>query len=294
MPGHRTDGAGGGVPGRTPRAGRLRGGTRMPLILMYHSVAPYTDDPHHITVTPRRLDQQLRLLRRAGLRGVAVADLLSAVAAGRAHGLVGLSFDDGYADFADHALPLLLRHGCTATVYAISGRLGGHNVWDEPAPRKELLTAAALREVADAGMEVGCHSRTHVRLPGLDDAALRRQTADARAELSDALGREVTGFCYPYGAVDARAVAAVEDAGFDYACAIWRSAHTGRHALPRAYVGDRDGMLRMLARRARHRMVNRGDHAAVLTARRTGTAAPAAALSEEGPSGRGPSDAGRG
>ena len=83
----------------------------MPLVLMYHSVEPYQADPYLVTVSPPRFEQQMHWLARRGLRGTSVRDLLAARAAGDAAGLVGLTFDDGYADFARHALPVLQRLG---------------------------------------------------------------------------------------------------------------------------------------------------------------------------------------
>ena len=56
---------------------------------------------------------------------MSTAELLAARAAGAGKGQVGLTFDDGYADFAEYALPVLRRHGFTATVFVIAGRLGG-------------------------------------------------------------------------------------------------------------------------------------------------------------------------
>ena len=55
----------------------------MPMVLMYHSVQPYTDDPYQVTVGPPRFEQQMRWLRRRGLRGVSVAELLAPARAGR-------------------------------------------------------------------------------------------------------------------------------------------------------------------------------------------------------------------
>ncbi len=83
-----------------------------------------------------RLDAQLGWLRRRGLRGVSVAGLLAARARGEDRGLVGLTFDDGYADFVTHALPCLRRHGCGATLFVLPGRLGADNAWDPLGPRK--------------------------------------------------------------------------------------------------------------------------------------------------------------
>jgi hypothetical protein len=49
----------------------------------------------------------------------------------------------------------------------------------------------------------------------------------------------------------------VRAAGYHYGCAIWRSPLTGLHALPRTYIGDRDGPLRLLAKWHRHRSRHR-------------------------------------
>src|SRR6202048_4579109 len=101
----------------------------MPLVLMYHSVSPYDEDPHEVTITPERFERHMRWLRGRGLRGVSVAELLSERADGRGRGLVGLTFDDGYQDFVTYAMPVLERYGFTATAFVLAGRLGGHNAW---------------------------------------------------------------------------------------------------------------------------------------------------------------------
>lgn len=223
-----------------------------PWLLMYHSVTDYTEDPYRITVTPDRLRRQLRWLRGRGLRGVGVGELLRARADGRAAGLVGLTFDDGYADFLDQAVPLLHEHRCTATVFVLPGRLGGSNDWDPLGPRKPLLTADGIRAAADAGMEIGSHGLLHVPLPEAGPQALRQETVRSREVLREITGREVEGFCYAYGAVDRRAADAVRDAGYGYACAIDPGPLTGAYALPRVHIGDEDTSLRLTAKRLLH------------------------------------------
>ncbi|MCH0564919.1 MULTISPECIES: polysaccharide deacetylase family protein [unclassified Streptomyces] len=229
----------------------------VPWVAMYHSVGDRSDDPYRITVTPERLNQQLAWLRGRGLRGVSVTELLAARAAGADRHLVGLTFDDGYADFLDAALPLLQRHGCTATLYVLPGRLGGDNAWDPLGPRKPLLDADGIRRAADAGMEIGSHGLTHVDLTAADDVTLKSETAESRTVLSHLLGRDVDGFCYPYGTVDARAVDAVREAGYRYACAIDPGPLTGPLALPRVHVGERDTAVRLLLKRSLHRLRRR-------------------------------------
>jgi len=228
--------------------------TPMPLVLMYHSVEPYDTDPYQVTVHPQRFDRQMRWLRRRGLRGVSMSELLQARRAGRGADLVGLTFDDGYTDFVTEVLPALRRHSFSATVFVIAGALGGHNSWDEPGPHKPLMTAPEVRRAADAGVEIGSHSLRHVRLPEAGDDELAEQVRLSREILAGIIGREVTGFCYPYGGVGEREVRAVRAAGYDYACAVHASPLAGRHAIPRAFIGDRDTSPRLFAKVARHRL----------------------------------------
>jgi peptidoglycan/xylan/chitin deacetylase (PgdA/CDA1 family) len=230
--------------------GTLDGG--MPVVLMYHSVASADQDPYLVTVSPARFEQQMRWLRRRGLRGTSVRELREARAAGAGQGLVALTFDDGYADFAEQVLPVLRAYDFSATVFVIAGLLGGENAWDVEGPRKALMTAGQVRQMAEAGIEIGSHGLRHVRLPAAADAALSQEIEASRSILRDVSGQDVPGFCYPYGDVDGRVVSGVRAAGYDYGCAIWPSEHTGEHALPRTYIGDADSPPRLWAKGLRH------------------------------------------
>jgi peptidoglycan/xylan/chitin deacetylase (PgdA/CDA1 family) len=221
----------------------------MPLVLMYHSVSPYDEDPNEVTITPQRFERHMRWLRGRGLRGVSVAELLSARADGRGRALVGLTFDDGYRDFVTYAMPVLQRYGFTATAFVLAGRLGGHNAWDSPGPYKALLTADQVRQAAEGGMEIGSHGLEHVSLIEADDTQLNAETIRSRAILQELSGQQVRGFCYPWGHLDARVVRAARAACYDYACAIGPSPAIGRHAIPRTYVHDRDTSWRLDAKR---------------------------------------------
>ena len=84
--------------------------------------------------------------------------------------------------------------------------------------------------------------------------ALAEEVGESRRILREVTGKPVGGFCYPYGDLDAGAVTQVRDTGYDYGCAIWPSACTGRHALPRTYIGETDTAPRLWAKTARHRL----------------------------------------
>ncbi|WP_210576658.1 polysaccharide deacetylase family protein [Streptomyces sp. GESEQ-4] len=223
-----------------PARGRVRRGPSA-WVAMYHSVSDCPEDPHHITVSPDRLDRQLAWLCGRGLRGVSMRELLTARARGEERGLVGLTFDDGYADFLTTALPVLRRRGCSATVFLVAGRLGGGNDWESYGPRKPLLDADDVRRVAAEGMEIASHGLTHTDLIALPDDLLHAELHDSRALLARITGGDVEGFCYPYGTVDARVRAAVRGAGYRYACAIAPGREAaGDLALPRINIRQAD------------------------------------------------------
>jgi len=217
----------------------------VPLILMYHGVADVAEDPNNLCVSPGRFAEQMAWLERRGLRGVGVAALVDAMQAGRQAGLVGITFDDGYVNVLDAALPVLQRHGFGATAYIISGRLGGTNDWDE-GPVWPLMSADQVGKLAAAGIEIGSHGATHVRLAGASAEQLAAEVSASRRALTSLTGTEVRGFAYPFGSMDAEARRAVRDAGYDYACAVQaRATDIGLVALPRVYVGQQDGAARM-------------------------------------------------
>lgn len=173
-------------------------------ILMYHQVddMPPSGAPlRGMTVSPQRFEQHMRWLKSWGFQGLSMRDLepyLSGQMSGR---VVGITFDDGYANTHANALPVLTAMGHTATCYAVSHHMGGHNHWDAPlgVARKTLMDLAAWREWVAAGMDVGSHSCDHIDLTQSDEASVRDQIQRSKAELEQNLGLEVRHFCYPYG-----------------------------------------------------------------------------------------------
>lgn len=223
--------------------------TAIPLVFMYHSIANDDEDPCQVSMTPQRFERQMRWMRARGLRGVSMAELLDAGVEGRARRMVGLTFDDGYQDFVTTAMPVLRRYGFNATAFVLAGRLGGENAWRRAGPRKALLTAAEVCEIARSGIEIASHGLEHVSLLDADDARLRDEAVRSRSILQELVGQPIRGFAYPYGDSDARVVAAAQSAGYDYACAVRPWNGIGRHAIPRTSVFEHDSSWRLDAKR---------------------------------------------
>jgi peptidoglycan/xylan/chitin deacetylase (PgdA/CDA1 family) len=244
-----------GSIGTAADLGRLGLG-QVPMILMYHCVQEVPEDPHRLCVTPARFAEQMSWLREHGLRGVGMGTLVDAMAAGREQGLVGITFDDGYVNILENALPELQRHEFTATMFIISDLLGGTNEWDasHSGPVWPLMSAGQVAELAAAGMEVGAHSATHVRLAGIGADRLAAEVSGSRSTLSELVGHAIRGFAYPWGNMDAAARRAVRDAGYHYACSVESPlSDLGIMALPRITFTQRDGAGRLAVKRRFYR-----------------------------------------
>lgn len=141
---------------------------------------------------------------------------------------IALTFDDGYADAATEALPLLQEHGFVATFYVVNRSIGqeGYMGWDE------------IRALRDAGMEIGGHTRSHLDLTALEPSLASDEIAGSRAQLAAELQVPVESFCYPAGRYGDATKALVEQAGYRSAVTTVPGWYQGDpYALPRLRVG---------------------------------------------------------
>jgi peptidoglycan/xylan/chitin deacetylase (PgdA/CDA1 family) len=194
-------------------------------VLLYHRVAPEPSghDPFGNFISTNAFGSHLRWLHSGGWRSVSLGQVASALAGGPSlpSRAIAITFDDGYRDTFEHAWPLLRHYGFRATVFMVSGAVGGDSSFDssagyEPAP---MLSAPEIRFMHSAGVEFGSHTRSHPdSLPRLDEDALRHELAGSRRDLETILDGPVDLFAYPHSRHDERVEKAVIAAGYRLAC----------------------------------------------------------------------------
>jgi peptidoglycan/xylan/chitin deacetylase (PgdA/CDA1 family)/GT2 family glycosyltransferase len=176
--------------------------TRAPTILMYHGIAQKGERPSRFVIRASALRRQLAWLR---LRRRPILSLDEYTGLRERNELpppnaVILTFDDGYADNAEVALPLLEQHGATATVYVITAAVGKSNTWDAGVlAGRPVLSWEQIRQLMNGGVEIGAHTETHPRLNELDLEEAEREIAASRDVLERELGAPIRHFAYPYG-----------------------------------------------------------------------------------------------
>jgi peptidoglycan/xylan/chitin deacetylase (PgdA/CDA1 family) len=189
---------------------------------MYHAIGRDDEPASRYVVPARTFASQMRWLRRLGSKVVGLGEYArlrsrNTVVPRRT---VVLTFDDGYADNAELAAPVLERLRFSATVFVVTGRVGDRQDWDaERHPDSDLIgrPLASWRQIEKlcmAGIEIGAHSRTHRSLVDLPDKQADDEIHGSRRDLESRLGIEVTTFSYPHGKHDDDAVARVAAAGY--------------------------------------------------------------------------------
>jgi peptidoglycan/xylan/chitin deacetylase (PgdA/CDA1 family) len=176
-------------------------------VLLYHAVT--TTPGAHIapfTVSPAEFERQLDAVLEAGRTPVTFGELVAGERSGTAPARpVVVTFDDGYADFAEHALPALTARSLPSTLFVTTGWLAGRGS-REPGPTDPMLSWSQLAELPESGVELGAHSHSHPQMDTLTGAALREELERPREQLEDALGRPVDLLAYPHGYNGAAAV----------------------------------------------------------------------------------------
>lgn len=187
-------------------AGRPFGGTSeapgtLP-ILMYHSVS---DDPepgispyYRLCTSPNRFAEQMRWLREAGYQGMDLASGLDSSRTGTVpNGAkpVVITFDDGFRDFHDAALPALEQNGFSATVYLPTAFIGDQR---RRFVGRECMTWDEVNRCTRAGITFGSHTVNHPVLVSLEWETIRKELTDSRREIEDRISRPANHFAHPY------------------------------------------------------------------------------------------------
>lgn len=272
-----------------------------PRIFMYHRFA--AQDSGHCLGRGTFRDQ-LRLLKKH-CRVVTMGELAEVLRhePASAAGLAVVTVDDGYRDFHDHAWPVLLEEGVSATFFPVTDfidgetwlwpdlvehalaqarerevtaadlGLTGDGTWSlldpveiraawqalidhaidlpdsdkwaflhslyhrlglawptEPPDHYAPVTWDLLNQMAESGIEIGAHTRTHCRLTRVGEDQLADELEGARTRLEKKLGRPVVSLCYPNGApadYDTRVMRAAERAGYRSAVAAYFDGEQG-------------------------------------------------------------------
>jgi peptidoglycan/xylan/chitin deacetylase (PgdA/CDA1 family) len=176
-------------------------------VLMYHKVNDLWPNPTSVPIAV--FEEQMSLLGELGYTPVS----LDAVRDNYVHGMqlppraVLITFDDGYRDNLENALPVLRRHGYPAVVFVPIGFLDD----GRPLPHEESLRLLGIRnetlawdelsEFEASGVRIESHGIGHRPVSELEPADATREIALSKLRLEERLGREVEAYAFVKGSL---------------------------------------------------------------------------------------------
>lgn len=175
-----------------------------------------------------------------------------------------LTFDDGYANQAENALPVIEEFAAPAVFFVTTCHVAEPRGW-LPAVRRAaaqcpptlagearhdlfdgMSADQARRLAASPYATLGSHTVSHPRLTGCDDEDLARELGESRRFLEEIAGAPVELFAYPAGDYDRRVAGAVRAAGYRAAfvedsrglgLGRWEIPRVGLYSAAPAYLG---------------------------------------------------------
>jgi len=192
-------------------------------LLLYHSISDRSTSSYQTwTVSPDLFDRHMSLLRDRGYLPMTVTEIVKlmqtgAVFPGR---LVGITFDDGLADFLEGAAPILKKYGFAATLYVATGFVGETSRWLDDLGERErpMLTwkqIASLEQV-----EIGSHGHGHLQMDIISESQAVEEIVKSKKILEDKLDRRIESFAFPHGYHTGKLLKILEQTGYTSACVV--------------------------------------------------------------------------
>jgi peptidoglycan/xylan/chitin deacetylase (PgdA/CDA1 family) len=173
------------------------------IVLEYHSIS---DRGGLYCLTPDVFEQQMRYLAENGYTAISLEQM--AVGLNDYHILPDkpmlITFDDGYADNYNAALPILEKFGQHAAVFIITDKIGqpGYLTWDQ-------IKAMEIRDI-----DIGSHTVSHRALNKLSANEQEQELKISKEILEQQLAKPVNFVAYPYGGFNAITVGILDGLGY--------------------------------------------------------------------------------
>lgn len=183
------------------RTGLVRALSPRITVILYHRVTDEVRD--NLTIGIEQFDRQMALLSEH-CQLMSIEEVMSTDVVPRTERpLVAVTFDDGYLDNYENAVPILARHGIPAAFFVSTGIVDSdgrfpHDV-ERANPPIPVMNWGQLREMRDRGFTIGSHTVNHIDCAAEPEERVRAELAQSRDDLKRELGITAPLFGYPYG-----------------------------------------------------------------------------------------------
>lgn len=171
------------------------------IVLLYHRVNDDLRDA--VTIGIEQFDEQMAWVSQH-CTVVSIEDVLHGrVPRNTARPPVAITFDDGYLDNYEHAVPVLLRHRLPAAFFVSTGLMGTAQGFAHDLRKLggalPNMSWEQLQHMHELGFTIGSHTVNHISCGKTDAAIVREELIQSRDHLRERLGLRETIFAYPFG-----------------------------------------------------------------------------------------------
>ena len=222
------------------------------LVLLYHRVDDIEDDYWRLCVSTTHFEEQIKWISE-NYPIMRFKDDFSRISTP----VFVITFDDGYLDNMEKALPILERYNVPATFFVSTGTLGNVFWWDrlyagmKTADRERIeeshsklckmnsaqmevflsrfpqsgcakaMTAKQLEIFAEHTLvDIGAHTISHPSLPALSEEEQGWEIGESICALKRLLGKEIELFSYPLGDYNAKTIEILKKLGIRKAATV--------------------------------------------------------------------------
>jgi peptidoglycan/xylan/chitin deacetylase (PgdA/CDA1 family) len=193
-------------------------------VLAYHKFSKQVAD--RMTVREDAFDEQMAFLKKNGYRVITLDALFDFLDHKRPipQKSVVITVDDGWRSMYDIAYPILKKYGYPATLFVYT---------DLIRPSGTTLDWAKIREMAQNGIDIQCHSKTHRSLGKMEDgespeayfAVVKNELIESAKVIKKQLNKDVKYMAYPFGDTNSLVVSTLGTLGFRGAFTVVRSSN---------------------------------------------------------------------
>ena len=182
-------------------------------ILTYHNISNDSLDP--CAVTPLLFESDMEWLAEQGYRGISLKEFYKDIEQEK---VFILTFDDGYKDFFDVAMPILDKFNFKATIFIVSKLIGDISHWRTKRMQPSLLDWDEIHTIINMGHEIGSHGLYHRDFLRLSKEGLRQEIIGSKGLIEEKIKIPVVSFSYPWNRYNDRILETVKKANYEYAC----------------------------------------------------------------------------
>ena len=212
---------------------------------MYHSIS---NGIHPLSVSIENFEKQMKFMVNNDYHSIFLSDLNNINDVKKKYFII--TFDDGYLDIYENALPILQKYNLKSICFFVSEYIGKYNIWDKDKEnfiKLNLMNVDQIKNWNKQGMQVGLHTANHKNLKNIDYNDKLEQIELPKKVFSENLSINIDSFSYPFGQYDDESFKIVKK-NYNFAVTTKRSRYKKNRfdlcKLPRVPINKSDGMFK--------------------------------------------------